>query len=38
VYNGITYEKEFDESYVRRKLQQQNAGELGPHVTPKDDK
>jgi hypothetical protein len=38
VYNGITYEKEFDENYIRRKLQQQNAGVLGPHVTPRDDK
>ncbi len=38
VYNNTTYEPEFDEEYVRRKLQQQNAGAFGPRVTPRDDK
>jgi hypothetical protein len=37
-YNGMTYEREFDDSYIRRKLEQQNAGAFGPHVTPKEDK
>jgi hypothetical protein len=37
VYNDGTYvERDFDETFVRRKLQQ-IPGALGPHITPRDD-
>jgi hypothetical protein len=38
IYNDTTFEHEFDEAFVRRKLQQMNPGAFGPRVTPKDDK
>jgi hypothetical protein len=36
--DGTTYDREFDENYIRRKLQQQIPGAFGPRVTPRDDK
>jgi hypothetical protein len=39
VYNdGVTYERDFDEAYIRQKLRQQVPNAFGPRVTPKDDK
>jgi hypothetical protein len=35
VYNGVTYHRDFDDNFIRQKLQAMNAGELGPHVTVK---
>ena len=37
-YNGFIYNQDFDENYVRRKIQQQDPAAFGPRVTPKDDK
>jgi hypothetical protein len=37
-YNGITYEREFDETYVRQKIREQSPDAFGPRVTPRDDK
>ncbi|MGC2776486.1 MAG: hypothetical protein WA418_12735 [Bradyrhizobium sp.] len=36
--DGITYEHEFDEAYVRQKIRQQIPGAFSPRVTPKDSK
>jgi hypothetical protein len=33
VDNGVTYHRNFEEDFIREKLQAMNAGELGPHVT-----
>lgn len=38
VYDGTVYNREFDENYIRRKLQQQIPGAFAPRVTPRDDK
>jgi hypothetical protein len=35
IYNGFTYRRDFSEEFVRQKLEAMNAGEFGPHVTPK---
>jgi hypothetical protein len=34
--DGTTYDREFDETYIRRKLQQQIPAAFGPRVTPRD--
>jgi hypothetical protein len=34
-YNGFTYRRDFSEDFIRQKLEGAGAGELGPHVTPK---
>jgi hypothetical protein len=36
--NGVPYERDFDEAYVRQKLRQQVPNAFGPRVTPKEDK
>jgi hypothetical protein len=36
--DGTSFEHEFDEGYVRRKLQQQIPDAFGPRVTPRDNK
>jgi hypothetical protein len=38
IYDGVTYTHEFDESYVRKKIQQEIPGAFGPRVTPRDSK
>jgi len=35
---GPTYEREFDEAYVLKRLRQASPGAFGPRVTPKADK
>jgi hypothetical protein len=36
--NGAIFERDFDETYIRRKLEQNIPSAFGPRVTPKDDK
>ena len=36
--DGPPFDHDFDENYVRRKLQQLEPSAFGPHVTPRDDK
>jgi hypothetical protein len=38
VYNGVRYERDYDEALVRQKLQQQAPDMFGPQMTPRDDK
>jgi hypothetical protein len=35
VYDGVTYHRDFNEEFIRQRLQAMNAGELGPRVTVK---
>ena len=37
-YNGVKFEREYDETLVRQKLQQQAPDMFGPQMTPRDDK
>jgi hypothetical protein len=37
-YNGIKFERDYDEALVRQKLQQQAPDMFGPQMTPRDDK
>jgi len=37
-YNGTTFDKSYDEEYIRRVLRATNPGYFGPKPTPKDDK
>ena len=37
-YNGVKFERDYDEALVRQKLQQQAPDMFGPQITPRDDK
>jgi hypothetical protein len=37
-YNGVKFERNYDEALVRQKLQQQAPDMFGPQMTPRDDK
>ncbi len=37
-YNGVKFERDYDEALVRQKLQQQAPDMFGPQMTPRDDK
>ena len=37
-YNGVKYERDYDEALVRQKLQQQAPDMFGPQMTPRDEK